>query len=182
MIDEARPPSVSVTIRPLSAQDAHNVLEFEERNRGWFRSSVPDRGDGYFADYLPRHQALLDEQAAGVSRFWLVIAADGVIVGRVNLVDISTGAPSLGYRIGQEHVGRGYARAAVALVLREAERLGVQTVNASTTVDNLASQRVLAAAGFVKVPGEPSTLDVDDGDARPALHFRVHVAANESSP
>jgi ribosomal-protein-alanine N-acetyltransferase len=161
-------------IRPLTADDAVALLAFERANRQWFRASVPDRGDAYFADFPARHQALLDEQAGGTARFWLVRDRDDELVGRVNLVDIANGTATLGYRIAAEHAGLGHATRAVGLVLREASAMGLGTVQASTTIDNIASQRVLTAAGFLPVDRGPATLDVN-GRSLPARHFTARV-------
>ena len=157
------------SIRSLTARDADALLEFERANREWFGSLVPDRGDAYFEDFPTRHQSLLDEQREGTARFWLVVDEHDVLVGRVNLVDIAAGCATLGYRIGREHAGRGHAKRSVALVLRQAAALGVERVSASTTIDNVASQRVLAASGFLPAAGGPDTLDVN-GRPRAALH------------
>ena len=163
---ESRP---RTRIRPLTADDAIALLAFERANREWFRASVPDRGDAYFADFPARHRALLDEQERGTARFWLVRDRDD-LVGRVNLVDIADGTATLGYRIAAEHAGLGHATRAVGLVLREASAMGLDTVHASTTIDNIASQRVLTAAGFLPVDRRPATLDVN-GRSLPARHF-----------
>ncbi len=55
-------------------------------------------------------------------------------------------------------------------------RRGVTDVRASTTVSNLASQRVLEKCGFVRVdpdPGDPIELGAGNGRREPALHFVV---------
>lgn len=162
------------SIRPLSADDAAALLEFERRNRAWFGSLVPDRGDAYFADFAARHDALLGEQQGGTARFWLVYDDVDVLVGRVNLVDITGRTAESGYRIGREHTGLGHAKAAVALALGEAAALGVRLVDASTTRDNIGSQRVLSVSGFLAVERDPQTLDVN-GEQRPAVHFVAHL-------
>ena len=52
----------------------------------------------------------------------------GEIVGRINLVTVQRGpvqSAEIGYRIGEQYSGRGYATQAVGLVVREAfERVG----------------------------------------------------------
>lgn len=156
-------------IRPLAAEDAAELLAFERENREWFRATVGDRGDLFFAEFADRHEALLAEQACGTSRFFLVRGDDGVLVGRVNLVDIADEVATLGYRLGLAHVGRGHAKAAVRLVLREAAALGIAVVRASVAEENLASQRVLAANGFVPVAGGPATVEVG-GQLRALRH------------
>ena len=60
----------------------------------------------------------------------------------------------LGYWIARSHWGRGFATEAVCAVLRLAEALGHRRVFAGHFVDNPASGRVLAKAGFQR-SGEP---------------------------
>lgn len=162
-------------ISPLSPADGPAVLDFERRNRSYFARFVPDRGDAYFTEFNLRLALLLAEQEAGTCRFFLVRDDDGDLVGRVNLVDIEDGEAALGYRVGETATGRGHARAAVALVLGEAARVGVSLVRAMTTVDNEASRRVLGANGFVEVPGEPAQVEGHGGLLRPAVHYELRL-------
>ncbi|KAE8765284.1 GNAT family N-acetyltransferase [Georgenia thermotolerans] len=173
--------SASTVLARLAPEHAAPLLAFELANREWFRTLVPDRGDAYFRDFAGRHAALLAEQRAGTSLFWLVLDGAGDIVGRVNLVDLAAGGATLGYRIGAAHTRRGHARRAVAEVVRRAARLGLTHLLASTTVDNTGSQKVLAGAGFRPVPGLPPSLPVGDGE-RPALHFRRDLTPADAGP
>lgn len=135
----------------LRADHAPALLAFELENREYFAKSIPDRGDEYFADFDARHEALLAEQEIGTIQFHLVVEGDEV-VGRVNLIDLADGSAHLGYRIAEKATGRGVASTAVRLILeRAATQYGLSTVQAKTTVDNLASQAVLMRAGFVRI-------------------------------
>jgi ribosomal-protein-alanine N-acetyltransferase len=58
---------------------------------------------------------------------------------------------SVGYWVGAEHTGRGLATAMVAHALDGAVDLGLHRVEAGTLVVNVASQRVLARAGFERI-------------------------------
>ncbi|MFF7992790.1 GNAT family N-acetyltransferase [Kitasatospora xanthocidica] len=137
------------SLEPLRPDHAEALLAFERANRAYFARSVPDRGDDYFAEFPARHAALLAEQAAGTCRFHVVRDADGELVGRVNLVDLADGCAELGYRIAGSAAGRGIATAAVAEVCRlAATAYGLGSLTAVTTVDNPASQTVLARNGF----------------------------------
>lgn len=141
-----------VDIQLLRDDHAAALLAFEQENRAYFAASIPDRGDDYFANFADRHQALLDEQAAGTCLFHVITASDGSIIGRVNLVDVVAGEAELGYRIAEGAAGRGLATRAVAQLLdRAVSEYGLTKVRAATTRDNPASQRILDKVGFVVV-------------------------------
>ncbi|WP_369194441.1 GNAT family N-acetyltransferase [Streptomyces djakartensis] len=152
-----------VTLEPLRADHADALLAFERENRAYFARTVPDRGDAYFTPegFAARHRALLAEQHAGACRFHVVLAEQGDIVGRVNLVDLADGGAELGYRVGERAAGRGVATAAVAQVcLLAATDYGLSTLTALTAWDNSASATVLARNGFrcvgdARVGGRP---------------------------
>ena len=58
-------------------------------------------------------------------------------------------ADALGYWLGQPHWGQGYGREAVAAVVTYGFRaLGLETLQAHTDPENIASQRVLLACGL----------------------------------
>ncbi|MFJ6383533.1 GNAT family N-acetyltransferase [Kitasatospora sp. NPDC092039] len=155
-----------LTLEPLRPDHAEALLDFERTNRAFFARSIPDRGDDYFARFADRHAALLAEQAEGVCRFHVIRDAAGVLVGRVNLVDLADGGAELGYRVAESATGRGVAGAAVAEVCRlAATAYGLRFLTAVTTVDNPASQAVLTRNGFEL--GHEFLL----GD-RPALAYR----------
>lgn len=138
------------SLQRLTAEHAPALLAFERENRAYFAATIPDRGDAYFAHFPARHAALLAEQAAGVCHFHVLVAPDGAILGRVNLVDVADGSAELGYRIAERAAGQGLATAAVARIrARAAEEYALTTLRASTTLDNAASHHVLTRNGFV---------------------------------
>lgn len=57
----------------------------------------------------------------------------------------------MGYRIGAEHTGKGIASLAVAVLLQTISWEEINQVNAKTTANNIASQKVLEKNGFQKV-------------------------------
>ncbi|MEU4683767.1 GNAT family N-acetyltransferase [Streptomyces xinghaiensis] len=150
----------------LRPHHASAVLGFERENRAFFASAVPDRGDAYFAHFDARHRALLEEQAAGVCFFHVLVDDDGEVLGRVNLVDAATdGSAELGYRIAERATGRGLATAAVREVCAlAATEYGLTTLHAATTLDNAGSRAVLARTGFT------ATCETEL-DGRPGLRF-----------
>ncbi|MFI7016210.1 GNAT family N-acetyltransferase [Streptomyces sp. NPDC050164] len=143
-----------LSLEPLRAEHADALLDFERENRAYFARSVPDRGDAYFtaAGFAERHRALLAEQHARVCHFHVVLDEEGNLVGRVNLVDVTDGCAELGYRVGEQAAGRGFATAAVAQVCRlAATDYGLTSLTAVTPLDNQASMTVLTRNGFTRV-------------------------------
>lgn len=144
-----------ISVKAIRLQDEALLYAFECANRTYFERTVPSRGNAY---YEPEsfHQALkqlLSEQENGAGYYYL-IWRDDTIVGRLNVhhTDVDTG--EVGYRVGEKHVGRGYATAALRQLLTF-DLSGFHRLRAETTDDNLASQHVLRRAGFIR-----------DGEAR----------------
>src|SRR6185369_5123425 len=147
-------------LKRLHAGHAPAVLAFELANRAYFAASISDRGDDFFAQFTGRYNALLAEQEAGMCACYVLVAEDGSVLGRFNLVDIEDHTAELGYRVAQHVTGRGVATATVRELCRlAAARHGLRTLRAATARQNVASQKVLTKAGFVAVgPADPAHL------------------------
>ena len=152
-------------LKRLHAGHAPAVLAFELANRAFFAASISDRGDDFFAHFTDRYDALLAEQEAGVCACYVLVAEDGSVLGRFNLVDIEDHTAELGYRVAQHVTGRGVATATVRELCRlAAAQHGLRTLRAATARQNAASQRVLTKAGFVPVgPVDPAHLGGEPG-------------------
>jgi ribosomal-protein-alanine N-acetyltransferase len=152
-------------LQRLNAGHAPAVLAFELENRAYFAASISDRGDDFFEQYADRHSALLAEQEAGNGAFYVLVAEDGSVLGRFNLLLAGDGTAELGYRVAQQAAGRGVATAAVQELSRLAVvRHGLRTLRAATSLGNAASQKVLAKAGFVPVgPADPAHIGGKQG-------------------
>lgn len=150
-------------LQRLHADHAPAVLAFELANRAYFTSFISDRGDEFFENFAERHNEQLAEQEAGTGAYYVLVADDGSVLGRFNLFRIQDGTAELGYRIAQQVAGRGVATATVRdLCGLAAARHGLRALSAKVTHDNVASQRVLAKAGFVPagpadIVGKPGT-------------------------
>jgi ribosomal-protein-alanine N-acetyltransferase len=144
-----------VSVKAIRLQDEALLYAFECANRIYFERSVPSRGDAYYEpeSFHQALQQLLSEQANGDGCYYL-IWCDDTIVGRLNVHHIDADTGSVGYRVGAEHGGRGYATAALRQLLTF-ELPGFNRLRAETTSDNVASQCVLLRAGFKR-----------DGEAR----------------
>ncbi|MEU8027339.1 GNAT family N-acetyltransferase [Streptomyces sp. NPDC049099] len=166
-------------LQRLHAGHAPAVLAFELANRAYFAASVSDRGDAYFEQFTERYDALLAEQEAGVCAFHVLVAEDGSVLGRFNLVDITDGTAELGYRVARHVTGRGVATATVRELCRPAaERHGLHTVRAATALENTASRRVLTKAGFLAVgPADPSEVG-----GRPGTWYQLSLPLPPRTP
>lgn len=144
----------------LRADHADAVLAFELENRAYFARSISDRGDVYFERFADRHRALLAEQETGACAFYVLVDDHGTVLGRFNLVDLDDGSARLGYRVAEAAAGRGVATATVLELCRlAADRHSLRRLRAATSDTNIASQRVLAKAGFVPVgPADPADI------------------------
>lgn len=149
----------------LRADHAPAVLAFERANRAYFAAFISDRGDEYFDHFAERHAALLAEQQAGRGAYYLLTTGDGSVLGRFNLIFTENGTAEVGYRVAQHAAGRGLATAAVRQLCQlAAERHGLRTLKAATSRQNIASQKVLAKAGFVPAgPADPAHLGGKQG-------------------
>lgn len=163
-----------ITISLLTNEDAMDLFEFEKINKDFFEKTVPPRPDSYFefGSFQTILDDLLNEQAEKKSLFYLIKDEAGNIVGRMNLVDIDwyLKAGEVGYRIGEHSTGMGAAAKALDLMVEEAILLGVKEIKAKTTLNNIASQRVLEKCHFHK-------LFVDENKF---VHYKLNCKENFS--
>jgi [ribosomal protein S5]-alanine N-acetyltransferase len=152
-------------LQRLHADHAPAVLAFELANRSYFAAAVSDRGDEFFDEFPEQHSAMLAEQEAGGAAYYVLAAEDGSVLGRFNLYRFEDGTAELGYRVAQHAAGRGLATATVReLCQLAAARHGLHTLRAATSHDNIASQKVLANAGFAPAgPADPAHIGGKQG-------------------
>jgi [ribosomal protein S5]-alanine N-acetyltransferase len=147
-------------LQRLRADHAQAVLAFELANRAYFATFVSDRGNEFYNHFTEQYNVTLAEQEAGTCIFHVLVGEDGSVLGRFNLYGLEDGTAELGYRVAQHVAGRGVATAAVQELCRlAAAKYGLRTLRAATARQNVASQRVLAKAGFVVAgPADPANL------------------------
>jgi ribosomal-protein-alanine N-acetyltransferase len=147
-------------LQRLRADHGPAVLDFELANRAYFAAFINDRGDEFYDQFTDRHRAMMAEQGAGLCAFYVLVAKDGSVLGRFNLYNLNDGTAELGYRVAQHVAGRGVTTATVReLCQLAAARHGLRTLRAATSHANVASQKVLAKAGFFPVgPADPAEL------------------------
>ena len=152
-------------LQRLRADHAPAVLAFELANRDYFAAFINDRGDEYFDQFAELHNAMLADQDTGTCGYYVLVAADGSVLGRFNLYDIKDGTAALGYRVAAHVAGHGVATATVReLCGLAAAHHGLRTLKAATSHDNTASQKVLARAGFTAIgPADPAEIGGKQG-------------------
>lgn len=143
-----------ITINLLEESDLQELFEFELKNRAFFEIVGFPRGDDYYElnSFKTILKEIVEEQEKGLVYMYLIKNPSGRILGRVNLNSIVRGSfhkADLGYRIGEEHQGNGYATTAVKLILEEAvNKHKLHRLEAGTSPDNIGSQIVLIKNGF----------------------------------
>lgn len=140
-----------MNIRLLNESDTQSLLDFESNNRSWFTKFIPDRPDKYFNidTFSKVMEELIIEQQNGDCFLYLIIE-DNKIIGRVNISEINGSSGEIGFRIGEESLGKGITTQAVKLLIDNAfntHKLSI--LFAKTTSNNLASQSVIKKSGFI---------------------------------
>jgi ribosomal-protein-alanine N-acetyltransferase len=143
-----------VTIRTLQNTDAEALLTFERDNREWFERHIDARGAAFYSvQGVTEHiTAYLSDYAAGIWHPFVIVDADGKIVGRANLKDIDTCARSaeVGYRIAQSACGQGLATLALRHLIKEAQlHWQLDQLVANVYAENIGSAKVLERCGFL---------------------------------
>lgn len=75
---------------------------------------------------------------------------EGVVLGRMNLVDIEQPKRRghVGYRVGKAYTGKGIANKALRILLDTTNQLGIRQISAKTTTINIASRKILEKNEF----------------------------------
>ncbi|MGW0626264.1 GNAT family N-acetyltransferase [Streptomyces sp. NPDC002758] len=156
-----------VTLRPVTSADAAALCAAYVANREHLRPWEPRRPEPFFTveGQAERLAGLLGQLAEGSVVPWVLVSAEGEIVGTITLSGISRGpfcSAYLGYWIAADQQNRGLASAAVERVCRIArDTVGLHRIEASTLLDNTGSQRVLEKCGFDAIGTAPRYLHID---------------------
>lgn len=147
-----------IGIEKIALHHAEALYYFEVTNRSFFETMVPSRGDAYYewTIFLKRLDSLLLEQERKEAYFYIIVDEGGSIVGRMNLVlDSAANTAELGFRIGRNFTGKGLAKQAVQLLLKEQHIAELERITAKTTSNHMASQKVLERSGFTYIRTDP---------------------------
>ncbi|MEM6646024.1 MAG: GNAT family protein [Bacteroidota bacterium] len=174
-------PESEVTLVPATLAYADALLAFELENRAFFEQWIASRGDAFYAvEYVLAHLAAAEHDRARDRSYAYLAFAGSTLVGRVNLRGVERQQfhrATLGYRIGEPHTGRGYATAAVRLVLREAcGPLKLYCVEAVVRDGNPASHHVLERNAFRRY-GRSTQSVRHHGRWYDMHHYERHCAA-----
>ena len=142
-----------VSLRPVEDADLPIFLTHQEDPIAAAMAAFPTRTPQAFYE----HWAIIRSNPSLTTR---TILADDVVVGDI-LSWVDAGQREVGYWIGREHWGRGYATAALRLLLEE---VADRPIFAHIAVDNIGSQRVVEHCGFAFV---------EDVVAPDAVHERI---------
>jgi RimJ/RimL family protein N-acetyltransferase len=168
------PDTARLQFAPLSATDAPFILKLVNEP-GWI-AGIGDRQ----IHTLEAAAAYVESGPAasyarhGFGLYRLSMNASGEPVGIAGLIRRdSLPLPDLGYALLSRHSGQGLAsEAARAILTFAANRLGLPTLLAITTTQNVASIRVLEKCGFV-----PDGILALPGDGTEGRQFRWHSPA-----
>ncbi|MFK0255752.1 GNAT family N-acetyltransferase [Streptomyces sp. NPDC090445] len=155
-------------MRCVEPGDAAGLADVLARNRAYMAPFEPWRSEVFYteAGQRARIAGLLAEHDGGrLFPYVLVETATDTPIGGINLGSVALGpfrSGGVGYWVDLAWAGRGVATAALEEVCRIArDELGLHRVEASTLVDNTASQRVLAKAGFARIGLAPGYLHIN---------------------
>ncbi|MFH7600364.1 GNAT family protein [Streptomyces racemochromogenes] len=155
-------------MRCPAVEDAAGLADVLTRNRAYMAPYEPERPEAFYteAGQRARIEGLLAERAEGrLVPYVFVETATGAVAGAMNLGSIARGplcSGGVGYWVDRSWHGRGLATAGLLEVCRTArEELGLHRIEAQTLVDNTASMRVLAKAGFTEIGLAPGYLHIN---------------------
>jgi RimJ/RimL family protein N-acetyltransferase len=137
-----------VRIRPVEDADLPIFLAHQDDPVAAAMAAFPTRAPDVFYEHWARIRA-------DPLNYTRTIVADGEVVGDI-VSWLDDGRRQVGYWIGRSHWGKGFATAALRLMLAEIKD---RPVTAHVVLDNVGSQRVLEKCGFVRVGEEVA----DDG-------------------
>lgn len=141
-------------LKRLHPDDIDILFAFEQANKDYFASIGLPRSQTYydFSNFCRLVHNLLSCQEQDTDYFYLIFNDSGHLVGRINLTNVVRGPlqkAELGYRIGEGDQGNGYASKAVeTLLLLAKDQLHLHRIEAGTSPENYASQKVLEKNGF----------------------------------
>lgn len=138
-------------LRPLSRGHAFEFFQLIDRNRAYLKQWLGWLDDMTSLDHLERYlqNALIEISDEHVMRAWVFKGEK--IIGIVHLAEIdwTKRRAMIGYWIGQEYAGKGYATAAAAAMIDFAfEEWQLEEIEIRCASGNVASQKVAVKLGL----------------------------------
>ena len=179
-LDAPRVTGHGVHLRPFVHEDAERVVEacLDPDTQHWL-GVIPQPFNLTLAHGFVENR--LEEAASGRAVTWAMAdPGSDELIGLINLFDVEQLTHAeVGYWVHPSARGRGVATEAVGMALRHAfvpvtdGGLGLHRVRAVAAVDNAASRRVLANAGFTEQGRERSLVKLGDGTRADAVILDV---------
>lgn len=169
-----------LSLHPVSERDLADLRRFELDNRAFFESRINARPASYYEDGgIDAAIATAQREARADTGYqFLMRDAAGTLVGRINLSQVRRRhyhSCELGYRVAEAANGKGYAKAAVTLVLRKAfDELNLVRVEAKARAGNLGSVTVLQRNGFTEFGRSTRSFQLD-GEWEDMLYFECRA-------
>ena len=151
----------------LTIDEARAVVALDRHGRAW-AADYPTEGDLVVAGIACEAGEHYDETGEfGV--YQVRLAHTGVAVGGIGFIHPpEAGEVEVGYGLAESARGRGLATEALRAMTALAAQHGVAVMVAVTSVDNVASQRVLERAGFTRLLGT-----IQDDEDGPMLRWEL---------
>ena len=147
--------ATNIYIRPLTLNDAPELLHIEEKNKALFDLYSPTRPENYLT--LERQQELItrwEENATNDKeyRFGIFLLENDRLIGTIGLFQVTRfirECAIFGYSLDEDYHGKGYTTEAAKLVVDFAfNTLHLHRLEAGVMPVNVGSIRVLEKAGF----------------------------------
>lgn len=172
-----------LTLRPLVPADTSALLDLLLVNRAFLKPWSPRSDDSQYTltaveqDIISRQQQWEEDRGYG---FGIFTHPGDKLIGRINLSQVVRGAFAncfMGYWLDEAHNSRGLMREAVPEVVHFAfDAIYLHRVEATTLTHNIASQRVLTAAGFRSEGLARNYLQID---GRWQDHYRFAITVED---
>lgn len=135
-----------ISLKQLKPEDSQAYFDLIEHDRPHLSQFGDDTAEKY-----PTTEAVKEsiESPKNPTKLRFGIYVRDKMVGSINLTPQET-EPEIGYWIGKEHVGHGYATDAVKLLSNYAfTNFGLDQLYGVVTVGNVASRKTLEKTGFI---------------------------------
>ena len=139
-------PDETVQLQQFGIGDARALFEVVDYDRSHLRAFAPN----LVQDVTSVDTALTRLANFDTTKIKFGIWDEGLLRGGIDLMPQAGGRAEVGYWVGGEHTGNGYASRATGLLARWTFRTMVSfdTVYAKIRTENLPSQRAISKAGF----------------------------------
>ncbi len=141
------PGPAGITLRQLYVEDAEayfGLIDYDRAHLSQFNDETAEK----YPSFLAVANSLVNPQNPARLRFGIW---DGeVMVGSINLTPKDNRTAEIGYWVGKQHTGHGYASEAVKALSKYAfDQTEADLLFANVAVGNQASKRTLEKAGFI---------------------------------